>query len=128
MASRLRSALAVEVHNMELTAIEVSAEVTLLPSTGTNTERLARSWRAVADGLATLLDYRGWPFGQDVDSADLLAVVNAAEGIATVTVSSFTPAATVAVAATSLPKLVRLTLTDTATSVTFGATLEASYA
>lgn len=128
MQSRLRSSLAVEVLNLEVTAIEVTAEVTLVPSTGTNTERLARAWGQVADGLATLLDFRRWRFGEDVDSADLLAVVNGAADVATVAVSSFTPNTTVVVAAASLPRLVRLTLTDTATNLTFGAALATSYA
>lgn len=128
ISARLRSGFSVECLNMEVTAVEVVADVTLDPGAGTNAERLAAAWRNCADALANFLDFRTWPIGGDVDEADLLSLVNAAEGIATVATSSFEPAANVDVAAVSLPVLTRLVLRDTASGETFGADLEASYA
>jgi len=128
IAGRLRSQLEVEVVDMELTAVEVVADVTLTPVAGLTTQqRLAAAWRRCADALATYLDYRKWAFGQDVDSADLLSIVNAAQGISTVSVSSFTPSTLVSVGASSLPVLARLTLTDTGSGQTFGAVLSPTY-
>lgn len=128
MSARLRSQLVVEILNMEVTAVEVTADVTLDPVVGlSNAQRLARAWRHCADALAVFLDFRKWEFGVDVDEADLLSIVNRADGIATVAISSFTPASDVVVAAASLPVLVRLTLTDTATNEVFGAVLEPTY-
>lgn len=128
IGARLRSALRVEVLNLVPTAVEVEADITLDPGAGSNYERLTAAWRRAADALANRLDFRTWPAGQDVDEADLLSIVNATTGIATVATSSFQPSADVTVGATSIPVLTRLVLRDTASGLSFGADLVASYA
>lgn len=127
MSQRMRSQLSVEVLNVVRTAVEVEADVTLDPGTGPAADRLAAAWRRAADRLATFLDWRKWPRGQAVDSADLLSLVNGTDGIATVATSSFYPGAEVAVDDASVPVFTRFVLRDTQSSETFGAVLATSY-
>lgn len=128
MSGHLRSKLTVEVLNLELTAVEIEADVTLDPIVGlTPAERLARAWRNCADTLAVYLDFRKRAYGDDIDEAVLLSIVTRSDGVATVSTSSFLPASDVVVGDTSLPVLARLLLRDTASGETFGAVLEPTY-
>lgn len=127
MSQRLRSQLAVEVRNVETTSVEVEAEITLTPGTGTPAQRLEAVWRRCADKLATYLDWRKWPEAQLVDEAALLSIVRNTSGVATVTTSTFQPAADIEVPEASVPVFTRLVLTDISSSETFGADLQTSY-
>ncbi len=125
MSDRLRSNLAVELTNVVPTAVEIIADITLQPGPGTVAQRLKRAWTAAADRVAAFLDYRKWDpeEASSVDNSDLLALVSQAPGIATLLTSSFQPAAPVPVALQSVPVFVRLVLTDTVSTETFGADL-----
>jgi uncharacterized phage protein gp47/JayE len=125
MSDRLRSNLAVELTNVVPTAVEVVADITLQPGTGTVAQRLKRAWTAAADRLAAFLDYRKWDPEEEaeVDNSDLLALVSHAPGVATLLTSSFQPSIPVPVALQSVPVFVRLVLTDTVSNETFGADL-----
>lgn len=127
MSQRTRSQMLVEVFNLIPTAVEVIAEVSLSPGTGTPASRLAAAWRKAADKLADYLDYRKWPEGKSVDEAALLSIIQQTRGIATVTTSSFLPASDVLVASTSIPILAWFQLTDTASGLTFGARLSPTF-
>jgi len=120
---RVRSEARVELVNATMTAVEVDATVTLDPGTATAAERLEAAYVAAADRLAAFIDFRKWQEGADVDEADLLSIVNETPGIATVNTAAFLPAADVAVAATSVPVLTRLVLTDETSNETIGADL-----
>lgn len=120
---RIRSQTTVLISNVVLTSIEVEASVSLDPGPDSARVRLIAAWRNAADNLATFLDYRKWKQGQAVDEADLLNGVKTATGVATLVTSTFSPTADTTVAATSIPVLVRLTLTDTGSGETYGATL-----
>mgnify|MGYP001350307659 CR=1 FL=1 len=127
MSQRTRSQLAVEVLNLVPTAIEVYADVTLTPGPGNALKRLTAAWRRAADKLADYLDYRKWPEGREVDEAALLTIVLQTRGIATLTTSTFEPAADTPVAAASIPLLARFVLRDTASGQTFGANLTPTF-
>ncbi len=120
--ARIRSNLQVSSSNVTLTAIEVEARITLEPG-----YTLEEVWRSAADTLATYLDYRRWAWGGTVDEADLLSLVNATTGVASLETSSFLPAADTTVAADSLPVLARLSLEDMDTGATYNAELAVSF-
>lgn len=122
MNQRVRSYMAVSLANVTLTSVEVEARITLEPDA-----TLASVGKAASVALAAFLDYRKWAWGTDVDEADLLSIVNATSGVASLETSSFLPAANVAVAAASLPTLVRLSLEDIATGDTWSADLAVSF-
>lgn len=127
MSQRLRSTYAVEVLNLEATAVEVEADITLTPGSGTPQQRLEATWRKVADRLANYLDWRKWPEEEAVDEAKLLAIVRNTPGVASLQTSTFEPAADIEIAAASLPMLTRLVLRDLSSSASFGADLRTSY-
>ena len=80
---------------------------------------------AVATRIANFLDWRVWDYGLDVDSADLLSLLNNTDGVDNV--EDFTPILDVSVAATSLPRFVRLALKDEDTGDIIDATLTQSF-
>lgn len=120
--ARVRSYMLVEISNVVLTSVEVSAVITLDPNT-----TLRDVFKAAAAALVEFLDYRRWSWGADVDEADLLSIVNGVSGVASLETSSFSPAANVVVAANSLPTLTRLVLTDSNTGDSIGADLTVTY-
>jgi len=125
IADRMRSGFTVVSSNITLTSIEVEALITLSPGF-----TLEQVWRDAASRLANYLDYRKWTFGQDVDEAQLLAIVRLTEGIESLDTSTFLPAADVAVADTSLPTLIRLSLQNIGVAAPFptiNATLAQSF-
>lgn len=121
-SARARSYLSVSISNVTLTSVEVEARITLEPG-----YTLEEVWRAAADALVEFLDYRIWPWGQDVDEADLLTLVNSVAGVGSLETSSFLPAADTTVAADSLPTLARLSLEDMDTGATYNADLAVSF-
>lgn len=129
MQDRMRSNMRVQLTNVVPTAVEVSADITLQPGTGTTKQRLKAAWTAACDRLAAFLDFRKWDPEEatSVDNSDLLALVSQTPGVATLLTSSFVPAAPVPVALQSVPIFVRLTLTDTVSGETFGADLAAEF-
>ena len=120
--ARVRSYMACSASNVTLTAVEVEARITLEPG-----YTLEEVWRAAANSLAAFLDYRTWSWGQDVDEADLLTIVNSTPGVASLETSSFLPAADTSVVDTSLPVLARLSLEDTDTGDTYNAELAVGF-
>lgn len=127
LAQHLRSRVGIEVRNVQATAIEVVATVSLEPGTDTIPVRLRAAWRSAADRLATYVDWRRWPENSEVQAAELLGLVNRATGIANVVTETFQPSADVAVPAASVPMLVRLTLVELSTGEPFGADLRTTY-
>lgn len=127
LAQFLRSRMGIEVRNVEATAIEVVATISLEPGTETIPVRTQAAWRSAANRLATYVDWRRWPEGTAVQAAELLGIVNRAAGIANVVTETFEPAADVDVASASVPMIVRLTLIELSTGYTYGATLRTSY-
>ena len=123
--ARVRSE--VEVLNVVATAVEVEATITLDPGPGTPFERVLVAWRSAATLLSTFLDWRKWPPEQPVEEADLLAIVRSAEGVSGVVTSTFLPAEDVAVAAASVPRLVRLRLVDQTSGESFGVALDQTF-
>lgn len=119
---RVRSYMSVSLSNVTMTSVTVEARITLDPNADLRTV-----WRLAADAIAKYLDWRTWPWGSDVTASDLFNLVNDTEGVASVDVPSFLPAANVSVAADSLPTMVYLALEDTATGNTVGATLAVSF-
>lgn len=122
LEARVRSYMDVEVSNITLTSVSVEAQITLDPDA-----ELVDVWRRASSELAEFLDYRTWQFGQDVDEADLLSILNGVEGVATIRTGSFVPAADVSVDDDSLPTLVNLSLEDLATGDTLNASLAVTF-
>ena len=122
LAERSRSYMLFSLSNLTLTAVEVEAEIALSADA-----TLEGVWKAAASALADYLDWRTWPWGQDVDEADLLTIVNGTDGIAALTTAAFLPAADVAVGDESLPYLVSLSLKDTVTGDVVNADLAQSF-
>lgn len=116
--ARVRSYMVTSIDNVLLTAVEVEAQITLDPDTDLRTVYVAAAAR-----LADYLDFRKWPFGQTVDEAALLSIVQQTPGVASLVTATFQPASDVAVAATSLPTLARLSLQDTTTGAAINADL-----
>ena len=115
---RVRSFMVTAASNLTLTSVEVDAEVTLEPGAVLETV-----WKEASNRLAEFLDFRKWDFGEDVDEADLLGIVNNTPGVATLSTGTFLPAADVAVGAESLPHFTRLSLKDLTSGNTCNATL-----
>ncbi len=115
---RARSYMTVTPSNVTLTSVEVEAQITIEADAVFETV-----WRAAASRLADFIDFRKWEWGADVDEAELLAIVRQTPGVASLVTSTFLPASDVAVAATSLPTLTRLSLQDTTSGETINATL-----
>jgi hypothetical protein len=124
---RSRATLSVEIENAVLTAVEITATITLDPGTGSARSRLRAAWLAAADRFADYLDWRKWPDGQAVDEAALLALLVGTNGVATVVTSTFTPAADIEVAETSIPSFTRLSLTDSTSGLTLQADLSQEF-
>jgi hypothetical protein len=103
----MRAGDEVEILDVSLTSLEISASITL---DGSRT--LRQVWRDVASRVVTRVDTRTWEFGQDVERAMLITLVRLTPGIATLNSETFTPLTDLAVGADSLPVLVTLTLTD----------------
>jgi uncharacterized phage protein gp47/JayE len=122
VGSRVRSYLKCSCDNVSLTSVEVEAIITLEPGYS-----LEDVWRAASDALTDFIDYRTWAWGQDVDEADLLTIVNNTAGVATLETATFLPAADVSVADDSLPVLVRLSLQDSTTGNTYNAALAVGF-
>jgi uncharacterized phage protein gp47/JayE len=122
MEARARSGLGVLLGNVTLTAVEVEATITLDPD-----YTLEEVHRAASSALASMLDFRKWEWGTDVDEADLVTIVNETAGVASLETSSFLPAANVAVGALSLPVLARLSLRDSDTGDTINADLAVGF-
>lgn len=120
---RLPSLLTSQVLDVIPTAVEVTATITLLPGFD-----LTDVWLDVCNRLAVFLDYRTWPFGEDVDDADLLAILNETPGVGDVDVDTFTPTSNVVVGAESVPRLTRVVITDATSGAVRGADLSTSYA
>ena len=118
----MRSLLLVSIIDVTLTNVEVEAVVTLDPDAV-----LRDVWREMATRIATFLDYRKWPFGQDVDEADLITIANQTPGVATLTTTAFSPSVDVAVDSESLPTLTRLAITDSNTSEVIDAFLTVAF-
>lgn len=118
LGERVRSHMTVRISNVELTAIECEYEITLTPNTDLRTVYVA-----AADALAAHLDYRRWPFGEDVDDSALLAAVRNTDGIATLSTATALPDGPVTVDEESLPHLVRLSLHDRTSGRTINETL-----
>ena len=89
--------------------IEQARDLTATLDPDANLEEV---WRRCSAALANFLDFRRWAFGGDVDEADLLSILNAVEGIASINTASFLPASDVAVADDSLPYLASFRLSD----------------
>ncbi len=92
---------------------------------------IAGIFRAVADAIASYLDFRVWPFGQGVADDSLLAVIKGVANGGDIDLSTFTVNGVLADAplgSESLPRFVSLTITDTGTSTTEGNSLTQSYA
>ena len=122
VGQRVRSHLAVDIDDVTPTAIEVEASITL----ETNAT-LRQVYTASADRLAETLDFRRAAFGELVDEAELAAIVRQTTGVATLTTSTFLPAADVLVDDESIPRFTRYVLTDTATGDSIGSDLTTSY-
>lgn len=119
---RVRSYMAVSLGNVTLTSVEVEAVITL------NADATLESiGKAASSSLAAFLDYRKWKRGTAVDEADLLTIVNTTPGVATLESASFLPASDVAVGAESFPVLVRLSLEDATSGLTWNADLAVSF-
>jgi uncharacterized phage protein gp47/JayE len=119
---RVRSYLTVECSNVTLTSVEVEAQITLDPDV-----TLEDVWKEAANRLASFLDHRKWAWGEDVDEADLLTIVNGTPGVATLVTATFLPASDVTVAVDSLPTLASLALEDTDSGDTMQADLAVSF-
>lgn len=119
---RMRAGTAVELLDVTLTSVEIAATVSL-----DTDATLQAVWRAAASRIATLLDTRTWPWGQTVERADLITIINTTSGVASLNSTTFTPAADVTVGAESLPLFVSLTLTDANTGDVVGNDITISY-
>jgi len=117
-SDRARSYFTVTALNVTLTSVEVEAQITL--EDGYTLEDV---WRAVASRLADFIDFRKWEWGEDVDEADLLSIVNNTPGVANLTTSTFLPASDVSVGDESLPTLARLSIEDLTSGDTINADL-----
>lgn len=118
----VRSQMIVEITDVPLIAVEVTATITL--DTGYTLEQV---WRAAASALARHLDLRRWQFDVDVDDADLLRIVDGTTGVLDTDATTFQPANNVAVGMYELPYFTRLVLTDAATGNTMGADLAPTF-
>ncbi len=118
--NRIRSNALVEVSNLPLNGVQVEAEITLAPNV-----TLRDAWIAASSELATYLDWRTWPMGQDVDEAELLRIVRESSGVASLVTASFLPAANVSV--TYLPVLARVSLRDTESGEVINQELSVSF-
>lgn len=127
MAQRTRAAELVEVRNVVPTAIEIEADVSLDPGSGSVQTRLNAAGRRLCDAAASFLDWRKWAEGATVDEADLLGLVKTTPGIANVVTSSFQPADDTEVPAASVPMLVRVVLREVESGKSFGVDLATSY-
>lgn len=116
--ARVRSHLAIELSNITLTAVEAEYQITLKPNADLRSVLVAAS-----DTMAVYLDYRRWPFGEEVDNSKLLAIVRDTPGVASLDTSTALPAAPVTVGEESLPHLTRLSLLDTDSGRTLNAAL-----
>ena len=117
---RIRGNCDVTVTDVTFTSVEVTATISLRKDVNLNDVYIAAATR-----IANFLDWRVWDFGQDVDSADLLSLLNNTDGVDNV--EDFTPTTDVSVAATSLPRFVRLALEDEDTGDIIDATLTQSF-
>jgi uncharacterized phage protein gp47/JayE len=88
--------------------IQVSAEIRL--ETGYS---LAEVKQTIVENLTVYLDWRTWNWGQEVQSADLMSVVNNSEGVNDLIVSRFTPADNVVLGDYELPKPGYVVVTET---------------
>ena len=126
IADAQRSADVVTCENVSFTGITISYS-TKLP-VGVD---LSGIFRAVADAIASYLDFRTWPFGQGVADDSLLAVIKGVANGGDIDLATFTVNGVLAdapVGSESLPRFVSLTITDTGTSTTEGNSLTQSYA
>ena len=122
MNQRMRAKTAVELLDVTLTAITITATVTL-----DGTATLVTVWRAMMSRLVARIDTRTWDWGVDVERADLITLVNTTPGVQDVNTETFTPSANVAVGAESLPYMFSLTLTDASTGLSYGDVVAPSY-
>lgn len=119
---RMRAGNGVELLDVTLTSVQVNATVSLDTDATLNVV-----WRAAAARIATLLDTRTWPWGQTVERADLITLVNTTPGVASLNSTTFLPAADVTVAAESLPVFISLTLTDANSGESVGNDIDVAY-
>lgn len=122
IAARVRSHLGIDVVNVEMTAVEVKATITLRPGYD-----LRGVYATAASRITEFLDIRKREFGEDVDEADLLVLVRQTPGVGSLETATFEPAANVEVAADSLPTLTRLWLIDATSGDQINATLTQTY-
>lgn len=120
--ARVRSYMTVDLDNITLTSVQVSAQITLDPDA-----TLEAVYRTAADRLAQYLDFRKWQFGAPVDEAALLSIVRQTPGVASLVTSTFLPAADVEVGDQSLPTLSSLSLQDLTTGNTINASLSETF-
>lgn len=104
--------------NTEFTIVNVSCEIRLEDGYS-----LVDVQDTVEANLAAYLDWKTWQWGQDVQSADLMSIVNNSEGVNDIIVSTFSPVSNVSVGSCSLPKLGTVTLTETSRASPEGGTL-----
>jgi len=69
--------------------------------------------QTIVANLTAYLDWRTWNWGQEVQSADLMSVVNNSEGVNDIIVSRFSPVSNVTLDDYSLPKLGSVVVTQT---------------
>jgi len=119
---RIRDNFTVVVGNITMTAITVTAVVTL-----TRDGTLEGAFRSASSKIAAYLDYRIWSQGESVLASTLLTNVRNAEGVQAVEVASFLPAADVTVADDSFPTLVGVSMQDKSSGRTINATLTMSF-
>lgn len=120
--ARTRAYMGIRVLNVELTSVEVEAQVKLDPDV-----TLRQAWIDAASRISDYIDYRRWEWGDDVSALELRRRLELATGIESVVVGSFLPAADVEVADTSLPAFVRLSLEDVDTGRTINGTLAQTF-
>ena len=120
MEQRIRGNIDVVATNIAFTSVAVSASITIAKSANLNDV-----YRDVATRIANFLDWRTWEFGEDVDQADLLSLLNNTSGVENV--EGFLPAVDVSVSTTSIPRFVSLSLEDADTGDTINASLTQSF-
>lgn len=122
LTDRVKDGITVSCENATFTAVEVDASI--YKASGAT---LAGIGKAYSDAVGRWIDPRAWTRGEAVDNSLLLTMLRATAGVRAVVTSTFSPAAPVEVASNSLPRLVRITLTDQDTGQVWNGELTQSY-
>jgi hypothetical protein len=122
MDQRMRAKTSVELLDVTLTAVSITATVSL-----DGTALLVDVWRAAMSRYVAQIDTATWEWGVDVERADLITILNTTAGVQDINTETFTPSSNVAVGAESLPYMFSLTLTDASTGDVYGDVVAPAY-